>query len=516
MLFSLFLQIKYSVSIGGNKDMKKMFFLLSLCLLCQGVFSQKIVPSEKPNLTQQKLMERGYGMFIHFGVNTFGETEWSDGSIPVEKYNPTELDCDQWVRVAKDAGFRYVLLITKHHDGFCLWNTKYTDYGVASSPVKTDVVAEVSKACKKYGLEFAVYYSLWDRHEPSYKDKDKYIDYMCNQLTELLTQYGPICELWLDGGWDRKPEDWDLPRVYDLVKKLQPQCAMGVNHTIVLKENEREFALPDSMIVDNKYYFQYFPTDFRLWDPKVAHKLDKKQYLHDGQSYYMPFEHTICISKSWAWFAKEKPQPTRDLDELEELFYWCTDNHNTLVMNIPPDQKGRIREHEANVAIELNRRLGDIKKGKPLPKNGEFISLGKKAIASSVKAGEEAIHDAAFAVDGGMQTCWAAADGDTLATLTIELDEKKGFNKISIFECCDIKNGDDGFSNVRINRIQAYNIDILDNGKWNTLYCSDEPMGDCKVIQLPHEYHASQIRLQVTKAIAAPAIYEFNVINKLP
>ena len=115
-----------------------------------------------------------------------------------------------------------------------------------------------------------------------------------------------------------------------------------------------------------------------------------------------------------------------------------------------------------------------------------------------------------------MQTCWAAADGDTLATLTIELDEKKGFNKIPIFECCDIKNGDDGFSNVRINRIQAYNIDILDNGKWNTLYCSDEPMGDCKVIQLPHEYHASQIRLQVTKAIAAPAIYEFNVINKLP
>lgn len=252
MLFSLFLQIKYSVLIGGNKDMKKMFFLLSLCLLCQGVFSQKIVPSEKPNLTQQKLMERGYGMFIHFGVNTFGETEWSDGSIPVEKYNPTKLDCDQWVRVAKEAGFRYVLLITKHHDGFCLWNTKYTDYGVASSPVKTDVVAEVSKACKKYGLEFAVYYSLWDRHEPSYKDKDKYIDYMCNQLTELLTQYGPICELWLDGGWDRKPEDWDLPRVYDLVKKLQPQCAIGVNHTIVLKENEREFALPDSMIVDNK------------------------------------------------------------------------------------------------------------------------------------------------------------------------------------------------------------------------------------------------------------------------
>ena len=151
-------------------------------------------------------------MFIHFGINTFGETEWSDGSIPVGKYNPTKLDCDQWVRVARDAGFRYVLLTTKHHEGFCLWDSKYTDYDVASSPVKTDVVAEVSKACKKYGLEFAIYYSLWDRKDPSYKEKDpeKYIDYMCNQLTELLTDYGPVCELWFDGGWDRKSGGWSL------------------------------------------------------------------------------------------------------------------------------------------------------------------------------------------------------------------------------------------------------------------------------------------------------------------
>ena len=108
----------------------------------------------------------------NFGVNTFSGDEWSDGTVPVSAYNPTRLDCDQWVRVARDAGFRYVLLITKHHDGFCLWDSKYTDYDVASSPVKTDVVGEVSKACKKYGLQFAIYYSLWDRHEPLYKGKD--------------------------------------------------------------------------------------------------------------------------------------------------------------------------------------------------------------------------------------------------------------------------------------------------------------------------------------------------------
>lgn len=488
--------------------------IISLCsflLFTQWGMGQKIIPSNLPNQTQQKMMERGYGMFIHFGINTFGETEWSDGSIPVEKYNPTRLDCDQWVRVARDAGFRYVLLTTKHHEGFCLWNSKHTDYDVASSPVKTDVVAEVSKACKKYGLEFAIYYSLWDQKEPSYKDKDpeKYVDYMCKQLTELLTNYGPICELWFDGGWDRKEKDWNLPRVYDLVKRLQPHCAVGVNHTIVLKENERKFALPDSMITDNKYFFQYFPSDFRLWDPKIAHKKDKKQYLHEGESYYVPFEHTICISKYWSWFGKKVPQPTRDLDELEELFYWCTDNGNTLVMNIPPDQTGRIREHEANAIIALGRRLG-LNRDKPLPVNGQFVSMDAQAHATSVYENDLHEYGASMAVDGGMQTRWAAAD--TLATLTVTLDERETFNKISIFEYQDEQYASDGFSNIRTNRIQEYNISILQENKWETIYVGNESMGDCKVIRFPRLYHASKIRLEITKATAPPSIKEFNVI----
>ncbi len=105
-----------------------------------------------------------------------------------------------------------------------------------------------------------------------------------------------------------------------LGEKLQPHCAIGVNHTIVYKENERKFALPDSMIADNKYFFQYFPGDFRLWDPKIAHKNDKKQYLHEGKSYYLPFEHTICISKNWSWFGKKTPVPTRSLMNWKNCF----------------------------------------------------------------------------------------------------------------------------------------------------------------------------------------------------
>lgn len=451
-------------------------------------------------------------MFIHFGMNTFAELEWSDGSIPVETYNPTDLNCEQWVKVASEAGFRYVLLITKHHDGFCLWDSKYTDYDVMSSPVKRDVVKEVSEACKKYGLQFAIYYSLWDRHEKSYQSHDfnDYIAYMSNQLRELLTNYGPICEVWFDGGWDKPIAQWQLPKLYSLIKKMQPKCAVGVNHTISYPNSIRKIVLPDSMVVDNKYTFQYFPSDFRLWDPKIAHRLDKKQYVYQGESYYLPFEHTLCISKAWTWFQKTKNLPVRDLDELEELFYWCTDNDNTLVINIPPDKTGNIREYEANTVIKLAKRLG-IKKDQPLPKNGKFISLGAKVIASSVFEGNFQLYDGKYATDGGMQTQWRAAD--TVATLTILLPQDP-FNKISIFEACEQHVAPDGFTTERLNRIQGYNIEIWENNQWKCIYVSDEIMGDCKVIHFPKAYQTSKLRLNITRASAPPALYEFNVIYK--
>lgn len=199
----------------------------------------------------------------------------------------------------------------------------------------------------------------------------------------------------------------------------------------------------------------------------------------------------------------------RDLDELEELFYWCTDNNNTLVVNVPPDQTGQIREHEANTIITLGKRLG-IKKNKPLPRNGNFISINAPANASSVLNNEISKFGAQLAVDGGMQTRWAAAD--TLATLEISLDEKQPFNKISIFEYPDIIQSNDKFSTYRTNRIQSYCIDILKDNTWKTIYMSEQPMGDCKVIHFPNAYKTSKLRFRVFKAFAPPSITELNVI----
>jgi len=493
-----------------NKTLLFIVMFLGLATLGHAQVQQ---PGDKPNQAQKEMIKRGYGMFMHFGVNTFTDMEWSDGSIPVEKYNPAQLDPDQWVRTARDAGFRYVLLITKHHDGFCLWDSQYTDYDVAASPVKTDVVKAVSDACKKYGLDFAIYYSLWDRKEPSYKDKDpqKYIDFMKNQLTELFTKYGKISELWLDGGWDRQPDNWGLDQLYKLVKSYSPNCAISVNHTIVYKEGERNAALPSTMTEDNKYYFHYFPSDFRLWDPKLITRYDKKQYLHKGQSYYLPYEHTICLSSRWNWFQKSTELPIRSLDELEELFYWSTDNDNCLVVNVPPDQTGRIREYEANAVIELGKRLG-LKKGQPLPKNGHFVSAKAAVTASSTAQDAKTSYHPSNITDGSLDSRWMATD--TLATIDITLDPKQEFNKISIFEYQDTKDLGDGFSNVRINRIQEYKIQVLNKGNWETIYLGAESMGDCKVIRLPKAYQTEKLRLNITKASGLPSIYEINVINK--
>lgn len=479
------------------------------------------VPGNQPSKVQRKLIERGYGMFIHFGPNTFLDMEWSEGTAPATVYAPTGLDCDQWVRVARDAGFRYVLLVTKHHDGFCLWDSKFTEYDVASSGRTTDVVGAVSQACKKYGLQFAVYYSLWDRHEPSYQSEDfsEYIKYMEGQLTELMSNYGEVCELWLDGAWDKQVDQWQIPRLYSLVKKLQPDCAIGVNHSVARVNDPQAYfwdnlVLPDSCDRDDKYFLRVFPVDFRLWDPKIAPLYDKKQYLYDGQSYYMPFEHTICLSKSWNWFQKSKLMPVRDLDELEELFYWTTSNNNTLVVDLAPDQSGRIRDYEADRIIELGNRLG-IKRGKPLPRRkGKIISLDASTTASSEYPSDSETYRSRCAVDGGMQTRWASVDGDINAWLVLDFKEQRSFNKIVIFEYQEQAYAEDNFTNLRKNRIQQYTIDIWQEGKWNPVYFGDEPMGDCKVIRLPRHYTSEKVRLNVIQATAPPSIYEFEVINE--
>lgn len=195
------------------------------------------VPSTTPSAAQQQQIARKYGMFIHFGINTFHDEEWTDGSKPASSYAPSAIDAEQWIQTAKDAGMKYVILITKHHDGFCLWDSQYTDYDVASSGNPTNVVEEVAKACKKHGIGLGLYYSLWDRKVngdvADRKQDAAYNTYMINQLEELITiaeKHTPIVEFWFDGGWLKPSYRWPyyghLPNHQKTTARLPDRCQL--------------------------------------------------------------------------------------------------------------------------------------------------------------------------------------------------------------------------------------------------------------------------------------------------
>ena len=480
----------------------KTVITLVLTLISLFAFSQN--PTSEMTRLQKSQIERGYGMFIHFGINTFNEIEWSKGNLPATSYNPSNLDSDQWIKVAKEAGFRYVILITKHHDGFCLWDSKYTEYDVAASPVKTDIVAEVAKACKKYGIKLGLYYSLWDRNAPSYKDEIGYKNYMKNQLDELMTNYGEICELWFDGGWDKKESAWHIQEIYDAVKANQPKCLITINHSIGYPKGSVKKSVIEPMDFKLGDPIRYFPIDFRIKDPNFARWDDPKYYTHENTSFYLPFEHTICLSDRWNWFQKKKVLAARPIDELEELFYWGTANNNIMIINIPPDPTGQIRTHEKNRILELADRLGIRGGKKKLPSGPVNLTFNQKITASS--------HDKDFvaekANDYSLETFWTAHD--SVADLEITFDSRIAFDRVVLFETANMKDLGDNFSKIRTFKVEEYELQSCINGVWDTFYSGDA-IGAAKIINLPNEITADKIRLKILKSNGLPSISHFSV-----
>jgi alpha-L-fucosidase len=440
---------------------------------------------------------RGYGMFIHFGVNTFNELEWSDGKLPAESYRPTELDCDQWIRVAKEAGFRYVVLITKHHDGFCLWDSKFTTYDVASSPVPTDVVAAVAQACRKYGLELGLYYSLWDRNHPSHQDPDPtvYQRYMFKQLEELMTGYGPICELWLDGGWKKPNDAWNMPEIHRLVRGWQPGCAVSNNQTIHVPGKDTMIRRPWDMQEADP--IRYWPVDMRLQDPNFVRWDDPQLYRWKedapGRLRRLPFEHTICISDRWNWFQKKAGTPVRGLDELEQLFFWGTHHDSTLIVNVPPDRRGRIREDEAQRVVALAERLG-LRGGGALPTGPVNVLWNAKAEASSVLGPAT---PASHAIDTSLNSTWSAAGDDQAAALTITLAGPATLDQVVIHEAPVSRKLGDGFSHLHDFGIRAFAVDFLVGGTWQTHH-TGAGISHALRIDLPLPVTANALRIRVS------------------
>jgi alpha-L-fucosidase len=207
-----------------------MKFLLPLLIIVQISFAQTNLP--KPTKAQLAWHQLEYYWFIHFGPNTFTDVEWGNGKEKTEVFNPTKLDCNQWCKIAKASGATQIIITAKHHDGFCLWPSKFSTHTVAQSKWrngKGDVLKELSQACKKYGLKFSVYISPWDRNHPDY-GTEKYNDVFVNMMTELFTNYGPINELWWDGangeGPNGKKQVYDWNRFKATARKLSPNTVI--------------------------------------------------------------------------------------------------------------------------------------------------------------------------------------------------------------------------------------------------------------------------------------------------
>lgn len=348
--------------------MRKIFFsLFGLGVIIASVFGQQEqklilpIPSTRPSNDQQQQIERKYGMFIHFGINTFHDEEWTDGSKPADSYAPTTIDAEQWIRTAKEAGMKYVILVAKHHEGFCLWDSQYTDYDVASSKNKTNVIEVVAKACKKYDIGLGLYYSLWDRKvNPDVKDPKKdaaYNDYMLKQLDEVIDiaqKHTQIVEFWFDGGWVKQNYRWPIMDIYQTIKHKVPNCQIGINWTIGSPENaDKHPVLPQDQ--EEGFPIRYFPSDFRLGDPYLPVDNDPKVFVYNGKSYYMPWESTVCISERW--FYNTKDVNYKSIDELEKLYRQATKNDNILILNCPPSRDGRIRVKDIELLKQLSERI---------------------------------------------------------------------------------------------------------------------------------------------------------------
>ncbi|WP_309138333.1 alpha-L-fucosidase [Paenarthrobacter sp. CM16] len=295
-----------------------------------------------PTPAQLRWQQLEFGVFIHFGINTFAGKEWSDGTIPASVFNLSELDAASWVRTAKEAGARYFILTAKHHDGFCLWPTSTTDYSVATAPWregKGDVVREVADACADQGMGLGLYLSPWDRNAGCYSDPAAYDDFYVQQLTELCTGYGPLMELWFDGaGSVGREYDWD--RIIGVVKEHQPDAMifnMG-QPTIRWVGNENGLASdPVNYVVDRTSDTQYTESTSGL---RAEH--------------YLPPECDVSLRRGWFWHPDDQPKST---EHLLAIYYQSVGMGANLLLNLPPDSRGLIPEQDSARLREWKREV---------------------------------------------------------------------------------------------------------------------------------------------------------------
>jgi alpha-L-fucosidase len=359
------------------------------CALPRGGSTSSQSNRPRPSRSQLAWQRDELALFLHFGVNTFTDREWGDGKESPSIFNPEALDARQWTRAAKAAGAKALVLTAKHHDGFCLWPTKTTTHSVASSPWRSgrgDVVRELVDACRADGLRVGLYLSPWDRNNPTYGDSPKYNDLYCDQLTELLTRYGEVAEVWFDGangeGPNGKRQVYDWPRVWGLVRKLQPNAVMfsDAGPDVRWCGNERGTAGDPNWSTVNPSIVTHPGAD----GPGI---IDSLQHGDPNGSVWRPAEVDVSIRPGWFYHPAEDAR-VRTVENILNLYMTSVGRNGKLLLNVPPTRDGllhatdvaRLTEFRTQVNAMFARDLSQA--AKPTwrvtgPRSGELqVSLG--------------------------------------------------------------------------------------------------------------------------------------------
>ncbi|MFZ0280955.1 MAG: alpha-L-fucosidase [Bacteroidales bacterium] len=448
-----------------------------------------------PNENQMRWQEMEYYAFLHFSINTFTDQEWGGGDESASLFNPKDLDCRQWARVCSEAGMKGIILTVKHHCGFCLWPSKYTEFSVKNSPWKNgkgDIVRELADACKEYGLKLGVYLSPWDRNHADY-GKPEYITYFRNQLTELLTNYGPIFEVWFDGanggsgyyGGARETRRIDSKTYYDwtntyaLIRKLQPN--------IVIWNDGGDRGDLRWVGTEAGYVGE---TNWSLLNAKGDVSTDMLRFgLENGDS-WVPGEVNTSIRPGWFYHTNEDSR-VKTLPQLLNIYYSSAGRNGTLLLNFPIDTRGLIHENDAKASRDLAAAVRET----------FAVNLAEKAkVDASNIRGNSKVFNAEKAIDGNKDTYWATDDGMTNASLTIDFMKPTAFNRFLVQEY------------IRLGqRVKTFTVEAFVDGTWKEV-AKATTIGYKRILRFPG-VKATRVRFTITDSKSCPVISNLGIYN---
>lgn len=469
------------------------FLLTGLASFAQPTPPKPVGPLPSENQLRWQKME--YYAFIHFSINTYTDMAWGLGSEDPKLFNPTRLDCRQWARICKAAGMTGIIFTAKHHSGFCLWPSKYTDYSVKNVPWrngKGDVVRELADACKEYGLKFGVYLSPWDRNHADY-GKPAYITYFRNQLTELLTNYGDIFEVWYDGanggsGYygganeTRKIDAktyYDWPTTYKLVRKLQPN--------IVIWNDGGDRADLRWVGTEAGYVGE---TNWSLLNATGDVPEDMLRHGVENGNVWVPGEVNTSIRPEWFYHEREDKQ-VKTLPQLMDLYYQSIGRNGTLLLNFPIMPNGLIHEKDEKAVQAFAKAR----------KEAFAINLAKNAQATATQVrGKSATYDASKAIDDDPESYWATDDDVRNASLTLRFARPTSFNRFLVQEPIQLGQ-----------RVKAFMVEALVDGNWKAID-KQTTIGYKRILRFP-TVKATQLRLTILDAKGAPLISNLAVYN---